>query len=410
MRSADIQAGPRQGKRLFRKIFGAVRLCIFAWGWWGGVGTLSAQVGATFDTLEANGVLYRAVKVLSVSPAAVTFRHEAGISQVPLAALPEELQARFGYDPEYAALEDSLNEKARERNGRKHLESLARRRAEANSVRDNRRPGTDTPVGRALARFGTPAEKRPVDLRPRFRELELGTKRQGLRPSCAVFAVVSALEYQSAADGGRADRLSEEYLIWATRRTLGIPAGEKRSVDSGDAGDTDNEESRDAGFTLMEVLAALRAYGIPLQSEMPNTFGIGMEKIPEPSADVIQGARARRQVATFTVPGVSNDVKVENIMHALNEGVPVVVGLRWPHWRTLRAPLLSQQTPHERYSHAVTLVGYYSESGRPEDIRFIFKNSWGIRWGNGGYGVADIAYLRKNLLDAVVIEVRPGTS
>lgn len=407
MRSADIQVGTRQRKRLFRKLFGMLRLGAVVGGAWACALAAQAQVGATFESLEANGVTYRNVKVLSVSPAAVTIRHGAGISQVPLAALPAALQTRFGYDPEYAALEDSLNEKSRERSGRRQEELLARKK-EAQAQRLGQRPGTDTPIGRALARFGSPASMQPVDLRPRYRELELGTKRQGLRPSCAVFAVVSALEFQGAPEGARADRLSEEYLIWATRRTLGIPAGEKRVVNLGDTDDGDSEESRDAGFTLMEVLAALRAYGIPLQDEMPNTFGVGMEKIPDPSEEVIQSARTRRQVATFMVPGVSNEVKIANILHALNEGVPVVIGLRWPHWRTLRSPLLSQQTPHERYSHAVTLVGYQSENGRSDGIRFIFKNSWGIRWGNGGYGVADIEYLRKHLLDAVVLEVRPG--
>ena len=89
--------------------------------------------------------------------------------------------------------------------------------------------------------------------------------------------------------------------------------------------------------------------------------------------------------------------------------VPVVVGLRWPHWRSLHpAPLLSGQTPREGRAHAVAIVGYVSEDGQPDNLRFIFKNSWGIRWGVGGSGFATIGYLHRNLLDAAVLEVRPN--
>ena len=55
----------------------------------------------------------------------------------------------------------------------------------------------------------------------------------------------------------------------------------------------------------------------------------------------------------------------------------------------------------------MTIVGYFTENGQPDGLRFIFKNSWGIRWGTGGYGFATIDYLQRNLLDAVVLEVRP---
>ncbi len=395
MRSADIRAASPHGKRVFRKVAGSA-VCALLGGLLATAPALAQNVGSTLAVLEAEGVVYRDAKVVAVSPSTVTIRHPGGICQLPLRKLSPELQQQFGYDPE----EEALEAKIIENQGRAAARAQA---ASTAAAKHTRRGYGDTPVGRALARFGTPAELREVDLRPRYRELELGTKSQGLRPSCAVFAVLSALEFQNAALG-TPERLSEEYLIWATRRTLGIPFGEKRLVADGEEGDM-----RDAGFTLQEVLAAVRAYGVPLQKQLPNTYGTGMEKIPDPGEEVIQAARTRRQVSTFSVPGVSNAVKIANIMHALNEGVPVVVGLRWPHWRSLaQAAVLSQQTPLERRSHAVTLVGYFSNNGQPGGVRFIFKNSWGIRWGTGGYGFVEIGYLERNLLDAVVLEVRPA--
>lgn len=396
MRKADIQAGPVHGKRLFRKLFRNFTAAALALSWLLGH-PAGAQVGATFDLLEVKGTVYRSVKVVAVSSSTVTIRHGGGISQVTLRSLSPELQQFFGYNQAAEDLEEMLQATEKEQQAAALAATSRNSRSKGAAAR------SDSAVGRALARFGTPAQLGEVDLRPRFRELELGTKSQGQRPSCAVFAVVSALEFQNAAAVGHAEKLSEEYLIWATRRTLGIPAGEARKVRLGPAED----DERDAGFVLDEVLSAIRAYGIPLQSELPNRFGLAMENIPDPDSDVIASARGRREVSTYMVPGVNNDVKIANIMHALNEGVPVVIGLGWPHWRSLRAPTLSEQAPMEGYSHAVTLVGYYSKTGQAADVLFIFKNSWGIRWGTGGYGFAEIGYLRRNLFNAVVIEVRP---
>lgn len=405
MRSADIQAASRHGKRLFRKLFRGARIAGAVAAWWAAT-TATAQVGTTFDSLEANGVSYSTVKVLSVSASTVTIKHSGGITQLPMRALTPEVQSRLGYDPDAEAFQQLLQENERKQKGHAVADPAPPAARARNGGSKTAVKYDDTAVGRALSRFGTPAPMQAVDLRPKFRELELGTKSQGLRPSCAVFAVVSALEFQNAAAAGQAEKLSEEYLIWATRRTLGIPAGEKRVVESEKGEEGGDADTRDAGFTLQEVLSALRAYGIPLQREMPNTFGTGMEKIPDPSDDVVSSARDRRRVSTFTVPGMNNKVKIANIMHALNEGVPVVVALRWPHWRTLRSPLLSQQTPRDGYAHAVTLVGYESNNGQPDGLRFIFKNSWGIRWGTGGYGFAEIGYLDRYMLEAAVLEVR----
>jgi len=400
MRSADIQGLTSLGKRVFRKVFvssasawvAALVFCAM---------TASAQVGVTFERLEVDGCVYLAVKVLSVSSTTVTIGHSGGIAQLPLRALTPELQQKFGYTPEAEEVEALLREAER-----KHQEAqvAAKPTVQRPPARAARGGNEDTPVGRALSRFGTPPQLQRVDLRPRFRELELGTKNQGLRPSCAVFAVVGALEFQNAALTGHAEKLSEEYLIWATRRTLGLPAGEKRVIEGADGSEDDK---RDAGFSLMEVLSALRAYGIPLQKEMPNKFGLGMEKITDPGDEVVASARGRRQIATYSVPGMNNGVRIANIMHALNEGVPVVVALRWPHWRTLsHSPVLAEQAPLEGRSHAVTLVGYYSENGEASGLRFIFRNSWGVRWGTGGYGFAEVGYLERNLLEAIVLEVR----
>ena len=69
---------------------------------------------------------------------------------------------------------------------------------------------------------------------------------------------------------------------------------------------------------------------------------------------------------------------------------------------------LGNQAAAPDRGHAVTLVGYKSDSGRIEDAYFIYKNSWGPTWGQGGYGTVTYRYLSNYLHDAVLLEVQRG--
>ena len=102
------------------------------------------------------------------------------------------------------------------------------------------------------------------------------------------------------------------------------------------------------------------------------------------------------------------ETQIANIVHALNAEVPVAIGMRWPHARTLRTGYISEQKPILDYAHAVTLVGYRCPTGRLENTVFIFKNSYGGTWGQGGYGQVTYGYLKQYLLDAVLLEVQRG--
>jgi C1A family cysteine protease len=128
----------------------------------------------------------------------------------------------------------------------------------------------------------------------------------------------------------------------------------------------------------------------------------------DPPDDVVADARRHCQVFVHRLPGRQPAAIVANIIHALNRGVPVVVGVRWPNWRASRSGYLSKQEPLEGSGHAVTIVGYKTESGTLESTVFTLRNSWGIRWGNNGYGQATYEYLSRWLSDAIILEVRRG--
>lgn len=356
------------------------------------------DAATTFKELEAGGKTYYRVRVKEVTPKALVILHSKGIAQVMLKDLSPQLQKQFGYEAEKV---ETYQRKLEEEKQQAKAQAAAIQSRLANAKNSTTAQGqkADTQSVRALSLFGQPPKlAREIDLRTQYRELGIITKDQGRRPSCSVFAVVSALEFQNAKIEGSAEKLSEEYLIWATRQTLGI----RNYQDS----EFSEDEDGDAGFRLQEVVQAVRTYGIPLQTAMPNTYGKSMAKIDEPSSSVIEEARNRRKVHAYEVTGRDRKTKIDNIVHALNEGVPVVVGMQWPVSSTLEnAPVLSKQKPRPDYAHAVTLVGYRSDGAKHDTLRFVFKNSWGNRWGINGYGWVTYEYLEKHLHSAVLLDV-----
>ncbi len=203
-----------------------------------------------------------------------------------LADLPANFQKQFGYDPAKAAAE------------------TARRQAESSThkVEANLAPGDKGPpvlnAQQILQRFGQPPKIfAEVNMQPRFDLLGVGAKNQGPRPSCAVFAMVSALEYQCAPPAGPAPEFSEEYLIWATLKSLGktelaVPKNQPSTLDM--------------GFALIEVADALRGYGIALASDLPYHFNISDPQVLEPAPDVIERAKKRSPVDGYYTSPVAS--------------------------------------------------------------------------------------------------------
>lgn len=363
-----------------------------------GAATVSrAQVGLPLEIVDTPTAQYRSVVVMALTPSTVTIRHPGGIAQLPLAQLSPELQERFGYDP------------AKAQAHRSQMELELATQAAAAQQRDldekelRQRDRSTGAVGRALARLGTRPSIRPIDLRADFMALDIDAKNQGRQPSCAVFAIVGALEYENARVVGRIEKFSEDYLIWATRRASGRQVG----AGGGGSGGFYSASYDDIGFSLEEVLVALRAYGIPAATEMPNVRNARMSQIQEPEASVVDSARNHRRIFSESIPGVQASVRIDNILHVLNEGVPVVVGFFWPHLRGRAECNIRTGDGASFGQHAVTLVGYISDSGTRDGVRFIFRNSWGKQWGVDGYGTIELGYLQRCLTSAAVVDVQP---
>ena len=352
--------------------------------------------GSKLESLTVGAATFQNVLIRSVSAHSAMITYDGGMKSIVLRDLSPELQQRFNYSPEADRVQEATAKAGQAAAEKKQLERIE-------AVRKSR---TATPVSiskfdQLLRSFGeAPEIADQVDLRPRFSELGLWVKDQGHRPSCAVFAMVSALEFQNAETSATADRFSEEYLYWATCKTL------NRQTSDNLAGASDGgEDQSDAGFTLNEVATALRTYGVPLRDKVPNQFS-GKAMAAPPDA-IIDEARRGVRLSVHTIPGHDGALLATNIVHALNLGIPVPVGIRWPDTRVWRVQFLEDQKTDIGFGHAVTIVGYRCKTGLIEDTVFIFKNSWGPRWGQAGYGTASYHYLAKNLNSAVVLEVQP---
>lgn len=345
--------------------------------------------GPKFESLTVGATTYQQVQVRSVNVRTLMITHAGGMASIPLRNLSPEWQARFHFNPAADAAEPAAQPLPRSPPLPRKVKAVAANGASKFDV--------------LLQKFGQPAAlQAEVDLRPKFFQLELGVKSQGRRPSCAIFAIVSALEFQNAEITGKVEKFSEEYLIWAVRKSVQrLPASDPAAPPA------PGNEERDEGFALSEVVSALRAYGIPLQASMPNTFGRRIEAIEDPPAAIVQEARGHQRVFVHQLPGRDSPTLLNNIIHTLNAGLPVAIGMNWPNGRIANGYLSGQKAAPES-GHAVTLVGYKSASGRMEDTYFIFKNSWGPNWGQGGYGTVTSGYLSNYLHETVLLEVQPA--
>jgi len=339
---------------------------------------LLALVEAAAETWRVGEATFERVRVREVTPATVTILHSKGIQQLALASLPKELQERFDYDAEEAARWQARTHAERQEQADERAAALRKK------VAERPRQATDE-LSRGIIDPESVVVREEVDLRPVYNDLGLFLKDQGRRPSCSVFAVVSALEYESGIRNGTATRLSEEFLIWAMRSLHpGIPV--------------------DDGYHFREVITALQTYGVPPFEVMPNTFGKGIDEI-QPTKSAIQAAEAGRTVTPVWFRADDPHL-LERIIGALNQGKPVIIGIRWPNWRTFwDTNLLHRQTPMQDAAHAVTLIGYRKHQDSLDDMRFIFRNSFGPEWGLAGCAFVTGHYLRENLLSALYLNV-----
>lgn len=233
-----------------------------------------------------------------------------------------------------------------------------------------------------------------VDLRPLFEDFGLATEAQGARNTCSLFAIsaIAEFEYRQAghAAGGR---FSQEYLVWAADEATG---------------------ARGDQAMFYEALTGLNSLGICTVDSAP--YGSVAEDIQRPSEGAIDAARDLRErwrihwIKLWDVKQPLSDEQMDAIRSALAAGHPVACGLRWPH-RGRGDRILEVPSARDVYDgHSIALTGYRVDESLPGGGVFLFRNSNGPRWGDGGYGEMSFAYVREYANDALWLECGPPGS
>jgi hypothetical protein len=228
-----------------------------------------------------------------------------------------------------------------------------------------------------------------VDLVPEFVRLGLTARAQGARDVCSLFAVTALAEFESGRSARRpASRLSVEYLIWAANEATG------RTGDQA---------------MFYEAEAGLEKLGICRDGLMPYESTPDPRRSPSAAARDDARTRARRWrvhwVRRWNVARPMSVGEFRGIKSALAAGHPVACGLRWP--KEPRGHALLDVPPPDgvRDGHSIALVGYTDDRGQNGGGTFVFRNSAGPEWGDGGYGLMSYAYVRAYANEALWIEL-----
>lgn len=337
-------------------------------------------------TLVVGEARYPRARVRSFDTWNAVVFYDRGIVTVPLARLPVEARRTLGYDDAHPPAPPPPP-------------PVMTRAPEPPKAAVKPKPYViwrHDPVARTLIAFGTrPQVRASVDLRSDFEQMGLTAKNQGESPSCAVYAVTAAMEYHRVMSGGTAVRLSEPYLYWASLRSLG------RTQDRRDAGELHYE----GGLGLTEVVQALRSYGIPPAGRLPGNFN---PQEDTPDARTQEEAWGNSRVGYIMLNGRTKRERLEQAVLALNEGLPVVIGMVWPESSPdfARTGDVCDRPARAGYGHAVLLTGYSSPDGSPENTVFRFRNSYGEKWGDKGYGTVPWSYLIEHCYDGLFLDAR----
>ena len=230
-----------------------------------------------------------------------------------------------------------------------------------------------------------------IDLMPELERLGLTARQQGDRGDCSLFAITGATEFEVGRESqGRQPRLSEEFLIWAAHKA------------SGTTGDQ---------AMFYEAVHGLDVLGICSEELMPYRGKRDAARRPSPAAVANAKQECRRWrvhwIKRWDVQCVLSPRQMLAIRQALAAHHPVACGLRWP--KQLNGYQILGVPPPAKVSdgHSIMFTGYTDDPGRPGGGVFLFRNSFGPKWGKDGYGVMSFAYAQRYANDALWLEREP---
>lgn len=223
-------------------------------------------------------------------------------------------------------------------------------------------------------------------------------KNQGSLGACTAFSGCAQLEYYVKKRTKHDVDLSELFLYLETRRNLGW-------------------EKKDSGAYLRTTMKTMASIGTCLEKEWP----YDKTKFTEnPPAFVYPRADDYKADSYFKADkkGYPRQQVMSRIKSLLNRDMPLICGFNCyssvlNQARTQGELPFPSRRDSKSGGHAVLLIGYddnkvitNSDDGSKTTGTFVFRNSWGKNWGDGGYGYLPYEYLLKGQLRDIWCLVR----
>jgi len=249
----------------------------------------------------------------------------------------------------------------------------------------------------AVVGMAFPQEKKlpaKVTLAGEFGKLEIVPRAQGDRDTCSLFAITALADFEYAQANPRVrKRLSEEYLTWAANEATGLTGDQAM---------------------FYEAVHGLNTHGICTADLMP--YEQKSDGKRKPTKEALADAKERGQrwkvnwIKRWDVSRGLSDGELLAIKTALANGHPVACGLRWP--KVLKKEsLLDVLQPKDVFDgHSIVFTGYEDDAKQKGGGVLHFRNSFGPKWGDNGYGVMSYAYAITFANDALWLQLGDANS
>jgi len=228
------------------------------------------------------------------------------------------------------------------------------------NVRDSKTPGGPSAY---RTDFDVPIGEHPdsVDLRDRLPPCY----DQGQLGSCTANALAAAIQFD------RPDLMPRRLFIYYNERTI------------------ENDVADDGGACLADGVKAAREQGVCSEDSWP--YSDDKEQFKNRPPDSCYEEARNNMAVGFENVLLDHD----HLKAALASGFPIAMGIKLYEGFESQDVKSNGQVPMPRPSsekclggHAVLMVGYNEASQQ-----WIFRNSWGPSWGDGGYFYLPYAYI-----------------
>ncbi|CAM3594663.1 hypothetical protein GCM10009865_38520 [Aeromicrobium ponti] len=196
-----------------------------------------------------------------------------------------------------------------------------------------------------------------------YSTIEVPVRSQGTKDACVGFAFAVMKEYQELKEHGRYIQFSPLYLYQKCKEVDNIPAG---------------------GTHPRIAAKILQKTGICEESYHPYKTEEGIPPLPGAEENAIQ----------YRIKAYAQLTNVQAMKRSLSVNGPFVAGLpiAMTDWLINASKdgfiPMPKNKEYLKSGHAVCIVGYNND----EQV-FKFQNSWGPKWGDGGFGYLPYAYM-----------------